>query len=55
MEKIKVGTWVIEIDIRRTKEFYKNYHLITEDCSCDFCSNYVLVCNTSPQRDFEHL
>ncbi|MFJ7826640.1 hypothetical protein [Psychrobacillus sp. NPDC096623] len=49
MDQIKVGSWDIEIDVNRTKEFYKNYHLITEGCSCDFCANYVLACDIFSQ------
>ncbi|MDR7239148.1 hypothetical protein [Neobacillus drentensis] len=49
MEQIKVGSRVIEIDVKRTKEFYKNYQLITEDCGCDYCSNYLLACDTFPK------
>lgn len=50
MEQLTVGSWVIEIDVKRTKDFYKRYHLITEDCGCYFCSNYVLACDTFPNQ-----
>jgi hypothetical protein len=50
MEQIKIGSWVIEIDVNKTKEFYEKCHLITEDCSCDFCANFVLACDTFSQE-----
>ncbi|WP_026691028.1 hypothetical protein [Alteribacter aurantiacus] len=46
MEQILFGSWAIEVDVRKTKEFYDQYHLITDDCNCDYCSNYVLACST---------
>jgi hypothetical protein len=49
MEQIKVGSWLIEIDVIKTKEFFQKYHLITEDCGCDYCSNYVLTCDSFPK------
>jgi len=39
---------VIYIDINKTKGFYDKYHLISEDCGCDFCANYVLACDKFP-------
>ncbi|MGP1908009.1 hypothetical protein ACTSEZ_07540 [Metabacillus sp. JX24] len=50
MEQIKVGSWLIEIDLIKTKEFYQKFHLITEDCGCDYCSNYVLACDSFPKN-----
>jgi len=46
MKQINVGPWVIDIDVKRTEEFYKKYHLLTEGCNCEFCANYVLACGT---------
>jgi hypothetical protein len=43
------GPWEIEVDVDRTKEFYDKYHLITEDCECIYCANYVLACDNFPQ------
>src|SRR4051812_711144 len=48
MDQIKVGSWVIEIDVSRTKKIYDRYHLITEGCDCGFCANYVLACDKFP-------
>ncbi|KGX91158.1 hypothetical protein N781_04980 [Pontibacillus halophilus JSM 076056 = DSM 19796] len=46
MKQIRVGSWTIEVDVHQTKEFYNAYHLITEDCPCDYCANYVVACET---------
>ncbi|MCD5324464.1 MULTISPECIES: hypothetical protein [Pontibacillus] len=48
MKQTRIGSWTIEVDVNKTKEFYDNYHLITEDCDCDYCANYVLVCEKLP-------
>jgi hypothetical protein len=48
MKIMKFGIWTIEIDVSKTKRFYDNYHLITEDCQCDYCANYVLACDKFP-------
>jgi len=50
MKQINIDSWLIEIDIAQTKEFYETYHFITEDCGCDYCTNFVLACDTfSPE------
>lgn len=50
MNRIKIGRYVLEIDINQTKQFYENHHLITEDCDCDYCTNYIVACDTfSPE------
>lgn len=48
MELMKVGPWFIETDVEQTKRFYDDFHLITEDCSCDYCANYILACDKFP-------
>ncbi|MCJ0930571.1 hypothetical protein MST22_05340 [Virgibacillus halodenitrificans] len=48
MIQMKVGPWVIETDVNLTKNFYNNYHVITKDCSCDYCANYILACANFP-------
>lgn len=48
MKRIKMGAWVIEVDMDKTLDFYTDYHLITEDCTCDYCANYVLACTDFP-------
>lgn len=48
MERIKLGPWVIDVDVSRTKRFYEEFHFITEDCSCSYCANYILACEKFP-------
>jgi len=50
MKQIKLGSWIIEVDLRKTKKFYDEYYLITEGCDCDYCANYVLACDKFPQE-----
>ena len=50
LSRIKLGSWIIEVDVSKTKEFYDNFHFITDDCECDFCANYFLVCNRFPKE-----
>ncbi|UOE93327.1 hypothetical protein [Alkalihalobacillus sp. LMS39] len=50
MKQTKVGPWTIEVDVDKTKEYYDKYHLITEDCDCDYCANYVLACERFPSK-----
>ncbi|MBP3953134.1 hypothetical protein [Bacillus suaedae] len=56
MEQIKIGAWTIAIDVGKTTSFYDECHLITEDCKCDYCANYVLACEKLPQsvKDLFH-
>ncbi len=50
MDRIKVGRYVLEIDKSQTRKFYDKYHVITEDCDCVYCTNYILACDTfSPE------
>lgn len=48
MDRVTYGPWVIEIDRRRTEEFYASHHLITQDCSCTDCLHYVQACENFP-------
>ncbi|MFD1738621.1 hypothetical protein ACFSCX_19035 [Bacillus salitolerans] len=50
MKRISIGSWTIEEDVDKTKEFYDKYYLITEGCDCDFCANYVLACDSFPLK-----
>jgi hypothetical protein len=46
LEKVRIGRWLLEIDRAWTREFYRKHRLITEDCSCIYCRNYVIACKT---------
>lgn len=46
VNKINIGSWIIEVDPVKTKTFYDNYHFITDDCDCELCTSYVGACST---------
>lgn len=48
MDRLKLGQWLIEFDRAATMDFYSKHHLITEDCSCSSCRNYVKACEDFP-------
>lgn len=50
MEQMKFGPWIIEVDVGKTKEFYDKFHLISEDCNCSYCANYMLICDKFPRE-----
>lgn len=56
MERLKIGSWIIEVDISKTKAFYEKQPLITEEWDSDFDQNYVLACEKFPKevKDFFH-
>lgn len=45
VDLIKVGRYLIEIDVNQTKSFYEKHHFITEDCCCAYCTYYTLACD----------
>lgn len=50
MERLVIGPWTLEIDRKKTAEFYQQHHLITDDCSCHYCANYSLACENFSQE-----
>ena len=50
MDRLKIGSWVIEVDVNKTKAFYDKQPLITQDWDSVFEENYVLACETFPQE-----
>jgi len=50
LDQRKIGSWIIEVDTKKTKDFYEQYHLITEGCECNYCANYVLACDQLPEE-----
>ncbi|MGE7771401.1 hypothetical protein ACQKMK_12775 [Viridibacillus arvi] len=38
MQQIRIGKWLLEVDIDRTREFYNKD---IEICNCLYCKNYV--------------
>jgi hypothetical protein len=35
------GTYVVDIDVDKTRTFYLHAHDLTDDCTCQGCRNYV--------------
>lgn len=40
MEEVKIGTYLIEVDRKRTKEYYSSASTIEQLCSCTYCQNF---------------
>ena len=40
MKKLFLSNWTIEYDFNKTKDFYKNFNYIIDDCNCYYCKNY---------------
>lgn len=49
MERMKIGDWILEVDVERTRDFYQEYHQITEGCYCLFCKNFVTAVELIPK------
>lgn len=39
--RIEVGGWLLEVDKERTAATYRDLSLISEECPCSYCLNYV--------------
>jgi hypothetical protein len=51
LETIELLEWILEIDFVRTYNFYNTCHLITDDCKCTDCLNYVRACALIPEKN----
>lgn len=49
MKQMKIGNWIVEIDVEGTKAFYHAYHQITKGCDCIYCKNYVIATELLPK------
>lgn len=50
MVELELGRWIVRLDKEKTKDFYDKFHFITDDCSCDYCVNYVKATAFLPQK-----
>jgi hypothetical protein len=50
MNQLKIGSWIIEVDVNKTIAYYDKQPLITEEWDSVFEENYVLACETFPQE-----
>ncbi|MEW9052495.1 MAG: hypothetical protein AB2392_15145 [Neobacillus sp.] len=41
MDQIRLMNWVVEVDVKQTKDFYTNN---MDQCDCLFCENYMEAC-----------
>lgn len=46
----ELGDYRLEIDVERTRAFYRDAGFLTEDCICDGCCNYLLAADGFPQE-----
>ena len=44
------GNYKLDVDVEKTKEYYKVAKLINEDCSCNGCLNYIEALAFFPQE-----
>ena len=38
--EFEFGPYRVDVNVEKTREFYKNANLISEECSCDRCLNF---------------
>ena len=48
--KVDIGHFKLEVDVDRTREFYKTWHPITQDCDCASCKNYIKAIEVIPEN-----
>ena len=48
------GKYTIDVDVERTREYYKTAEFITDICDCDGCTNFEKATDVFPKpvRDF---
>ena len=46
----KLGESIIDIDVEKTREFYRTANIITDGCTCDGCRNYVKATQYFPKN-----
>lgn len=40
---VQFGKNKIDVDVEKTREYYKTEPLVNESCSCEYCRNYILA------------
>ncbi|MBD8069584.1 hypothetical protein [Bacillus sp. PS06] len=43
MKQFQLLNWVVEVDVEKTREFYRNE---MEQCDCLYCENYRIACKS---------
>lgn len=44
----EIGQYRLDLDVARTKHFYKNTDFVSKSCSCDGCLNFETAVSTLP-------
>lgn len=44
-----MGQNIIDVDVERTRQFYRTANVITDGCTCDGCCNYAKAIGYFPQ------
>ena len=52
--RLKYGSYDLDVDVRRTREFYEKAETVGESCGCDGCVNFEKAANVLPAeiKDF---
>lgn len=50
MKQIRLMNWLVEVDVKKTKEFYRGN---IELCDCLYCENYMDTCSEIDQTFME--
>ncbi len=46
--KFEFGSFVLDVDVEKTREIYKNLPTLTQGCNCQGCRNYVKALPSLP-------
>lgn len=46
---IRIGNYVLDVDVEATRQGYAGLPLITENCLCDSCENYLFAVDSFPE------
>ena len=50
MDRYSIAEWTVFHDREATREFYNGHHLITDDCDCLYCRNYLRAIPELPKE-----
>ncbi|WP_284640785.1 hypothetical protein [Paenibacillus silviterrae] len=49
MKQIIISDWILEVDVKATREYYQCHPKITDGCDCIYCKNFVAAVELMPQ------
>jgi hypothetical protein len=44
------GDYIIDVDVQKTRELYRNFKSVSEQCKCDYCANYQKAVTGLPEK-----